>query len=260
MAKQHSTAYIFGFAAGVCVFFSILVSTAAVSLKERQEANKLLDRQEKVLVVAGLKKEDVDLPPAEISSRFEDNIVARVIDLETGEYADDIDVNSFDQRKAAKDATMSVEAPENLAKVLRTPKNAIVYHVKEDGEVAKVIIPIEGKGLWSTMYGYLALDADTTTIAGITFYEDGETPGLGGEINNPNWKAKWKGRKAFDESWKPAIEVIKGMAGPAAEQPFAVDGLSGATITSRGVTYTMDFWLGDNGFGPYLVNFRKGKG
>ena len=122
-----------------------------------------------------------------------------------------------------------------------------------------VILPIEGKGLWSTLYGYLAVGRDGNTIRGITFYQHGETPGLGGEVDNPKWKALWPGRKAYDAEGHAAIGVIKGQAPGAAEAPHKVDGLSGATITSNGVTKLVRFWLGDGGFGKFLAGFRKGE-
>ena len=128
----------------------------------------------------------------------------------------------------------------------------------EGEEIRMLILPIEGKGLWSTMYGFIALAPDTTTIKGLTFYEHGETPGLGGEVDNPSWKALWKGRQAYDGEWNPEIEVIKGAAGPPEEDPFRVDGLSGATLTCRGVSSTVQFWLSDDGFKPFLINNRAG--
>jgi Na+-transporting NADH:ubiquinone oxidoreductase subunit C len=112
-------------------------------------------------------------------------------------------------------------------------------------------------GLWSILYGYLALDTDLTTIRGITFYEQGETAGLGGEVENPRWKALWPGRRAFDERGNVKIQVKKGVAGPPAEDPYQVDGLSGATLTSRGVTNMIRFWLGPDGFGPFIAQLRN---
>jgi Na+-transporting NADH:ubiquinone oxidoreductase subunit C len=106
------------------------------------------------------------------------------------------------------------------------------------------------------MYGFLALDKDLATIRGLSFYKHGETPGLGGEVDNPVWKAKWPGRLAFGEAGTPDIHVIKGAAGPVESDPHRVDGLSGATITSNGVTHLLRFWLGENGFGPYLSKLR----
>jgi Na+-transporting NADH:ubiquinone oxidoreductase subunit C len=254
---QHSTGYIIAFATAVCFVCALVVATSAVGLKDRQAANMLLDRQKKVLSVAGLLRDGESISSEEVQQRFGDNIVSRVIDLQTGSYADDVDPTAYDQRAAARDPDASYPAPENAAKVRRLPKLALIYQVVSGDEVKLVILPVEGKGLWSTLYGYLALLPDTTTIEGITFYEHGETPGLGGEVDNPRWKGLWKGRLAFDEEWEPAIRVKKGPAGPADVDPHHVDGLSGATITSRGVSALVQFWIGDQGFGPYLEKLRS---
>ena len=256
----NSTGYIVGFATVLCGVCAVFVASSAVGLKDRQEANKLLDRQSKVLTVAGLMGQDDGLSAEEIKSRYDKNIKARLVDLATGEYVDDVDTDTFDQRKATKDPAQSKEAPPNAAQVTRVPNRGLVYQVLDGSEVKTIVLPIVGKGLWSTMYGFLALKSDANTISGITFYEHGETPGLGGEVENPEWQAKWPGRKAFDAQGKVAVKVIKGKAGAPAQDPYKVDGLSGATITSRGVSATLEFWLGKTGYGPYLDRFRGAGG
>lgn len=253
---EHSPRYIVLFAVAVCAVCSVFVSSAAVSLKERQEINALLDVQKKVLTVAGLMADGEKLDGATVQKRFDDNITAKVVEMETGQYAESVDPATFKQRDAASNLDTSEAAPENLAKVRRVPHHALVYHVDQEGELASVILPIEGYGLWGTLYGFVALDADLRTIDGITFYEHKETPGLGGEVDNPRWKALWPGRKAFDENGNVRIRVKKGAAGPPEKDPYQVDGLSGATITSRGVTNLLAFWLGDDGFGDYLDRLR----
>ena len=256
---MHSTGFTVMFAAAVCGVCSIFVAGSAVSLADRQETNKLLDRQGKVLDVAGLVADGEKLSAEQIAERYGENIKPMLIDLKTGKPADG-DPANFDQKKAAADPATSHAAPPNDAKVMRLPEKALVYKVEQGGELKGIILPIEGKGLWSTLYGFLALESDAETIQGITFYQHGETPGLGGEVDNPRWKNLWKGRKAFDDEWEPKIAVKKGTAGPPAEDPFQVDGLSGATITSRGVTHLVQFWLDDNGYGPYLENYRSEHG
>ena len=174
---------------------------------------------------------------------------------------------TFDQQKAKKDPARSTSAPKNRAGVKRLPKHALVYlvsktDIKEDGKgfaLDKYIFPIEGKGLWSTLYGFIALAPNFNVIRGLIFYDHAETPGLGGEVENPSWKAKWPGRTVYGpkgsspKSWgKPKIKVVKGLAGPPSKDPHKVDGLSGATITSNGVTHLVRFWLGENGFGPFI--------
>lgn len=257
---MHSTGKTIAFAALVCFVCAIFVSSSAVLLAEKQETNKVLDRRLKVLDVAGLVEAGEKPEPAEINKRFEDNIKPLVVSLETGSIAADVDATTFDQLKASKDPARSIEAPVNPAKVRRVPKHALLYQVQKAGKVQALIFPVEGKGLWSTLYGFLALEADAQTIAGITFYQHGETPGLGGEVDNPRWKSLWKGRKAFGEDGAPAISVTKGQAGPVDSDPFQVDGLSGATLTSRGVTHLVQFWLGEHGFGPYLTQYRASAG
>lgn len=254
---RHNNTYIVGFAAAVCLVCSVFVATSAVGLRTRQEVNRVLDRQKKVLTVAGLIEEGESIESQKVQELFEENIQAKVIELASGEPDPEIDPDAFDQQKAQKDPERSREAPPNSAGIRRLPDDALVYLLKSGDTVEKIILPIEGKGLWSTLYGYLALAPDTTTIAGIIFYEHGETPGLGGEVDNPSWKALWSGRQAYDEDWDPAITVIKGNAGPPDTDPYRVDGLSGATITARGVSELVRFWLGEDGFGPYLEWFRS---
>ena len=123
----------------------------------------------------------------------------------------------------------------------------------DNGELSKIILPIHGYGLWSTLYGFLALEPDVNTIAGLGFYEHAETPGLGGEVDNPKWKGIWPGKKLFDEDGELAISVIKGTVDSgAAGAQHKVDGLAGATLTTNGLHNLVRFWMGENGFGPYL--------
>jgi Na+-transporting NADH:ubiquinone oxidoreductase subunit C len=211
---------------------------------------------ENILLAADLKERGDD---KSVEKLF-DNIQTEIIDLETNEVAEDMDPQSYDFRKAAKDPAQSsrLEESEDIADITRRPNYAPLYLYKENGKIQSVILPIYGRGLWSTMYGFLALDRDLNTIKNIGFYEDGETPGLGGEINNPQWQDKWVGKKAFDKSGNPVIEVVRGSVDvddPDVEHQ--VDGIAGATLTSNGVTNTVRFWLGDEGFGPYLDKLRK---
>lgn len=254
---QFSNAYTVGFAAAVCIVCSVFVAGSAVALRDRQERNAIVDRQSQVLEVAGLLEDGEALSAEEVGARFRENLVPRVIDLETGEYAEDADATEFDMSAAMKDPERSVPAPPNPAKVQRLPNQGLIYELRgDDQSVEAIILPVEGKGLWSTLKGFIALKPDTTTVAGLTFYSHAETPGLGGEVDNPKWKALWPGREVFDDDGSPTLEVIKGQAGPPADDPHRVDGLSGATITSRGVTHLVQFWLGPEAFGPYLAKVR----
>lgn len=255
--QRNGTLYTILFTAGVCGICSILVSGAAVGLRERQQANQILERRRQVLAVAGLTKTEMALSAGQINQTFEESIKPRIVNLQTGEYDDSIDPTKFNQREASADPTRSRPAPPNQSGIMRLPNQALIYHVVRDGKVEQIILPVEGTGLWSKLYGYLALDTDTNTVRGITFYEHGETPGLGGEIENPRWQGFWPGRKIYTAEWVPAIVVKKGPAGPPETDPHSVDGLSGATLTGRGVEKLINFWFGEDGFGPYLRRVRE---
>lgn len=252
--KQFSTGYIFLFAAALCLVCSTMISVAAVSLRERQEFNQLLDRKKSVLLATRIIDANESISAQRINELF-GGIRSVIIDVSTGEVLEDFDDAEYDFQ-----TTPRMRVPSNPAKVQEIPTISQLFQVEDNGQVEMLVIPIYGQGLWSTMYGYLALDADTKTVRGITFYDHGETPGLGGEVDNPRWKNRWPGRKVFDENWNPRIEVIKGQAGPPDEDPHRVDGLSGATITSRGVSNMIEFWLSDLAFGPYLEQFREQHG
>jgi Na+-transporting NADH:ubiquinone oxidoreductase subunit C len=250
---EFTPARTIGFASIVCFVCAILVASAAVGLKDKQRENELLDRQKKVLDVAGLLEKDTSPDAAQITSTFADRISPQLIPLKEGGCEGE-DVANFDQMKASKDPEKSAVAPKNKAKVGRLPYCAMVYLVRNETDKSKtdtIILPIEGKGLWSTLYGFIALHTNGVDIKGLTFYKHGETPGLGGEVDNPKWKAKWEGKKAFKpNSSAPVLSVKKGQASP--DDPYSVDGLSGATITSNGVTHLIQFWLGEHCFGPHL--------
>lgn len=254
--RSFSTGYILFFSLAICGVCAVLVSGLAVSLADAQEVNRLLDRKRNVLLAAGALDPGDKVAAEVIEERFA-SFQPMVIDLITGEELPDVDPSTFDQQVEKKDPDNSREAPPNNAGVLRLPDRALVYkRLDEAGEIDLMVLPVEGYGLWSTLYGFLALEGDLNTIAGLAYYDHAETPGLGGEVDNPRWRRLWTGRKAFGDDWRPAISVIKGAAGSVDEDPYNVDGLSGATITARGVDGMMKLWLGDLGFGPYLESLR----
>jgi len=257
---EHSSRHTVIFTTILCVVFSLIVSAVSVALKDRQVENKRLDKIKNVLTVAGLIQPKETLSREELSRRFATKLEPRLVEIETGAYVDVGDPMAYDQRKASTDPARSTVAPENKAKVRRVPNHAQIFILRGDGEIKGIILPIEGYGLWSTLYGFVALEADAKTIRGITYYQHGETAGLGGEIDNPRWKALWPGRLVYDDSGEVAIRVKKGRAGPVDEDPYQVDGLSGATLTSNGVTNMLHFWLSENGFATYLDRYRQEKG
>jgi Na+-transporting NADH:ubiquinone oxidoreductase subunit C len=232
----------------VCLVCGVVVATAAVMLRPVQEKNKLLDKRVNILQAAGSYQAGMDVDKA-----FE-SIERKFVDLQSGEYVEMPD--SYDQRKAAKDPAQSVrlDGDVDTASIKRQAKVAEVYLANdENGALSKIILPIHGYGLWSTLYGFLALEPDANTVAGLGFYEHAETPGLGGEVDNPKWKGHWPGKEIFATDGSVGIQVVKGIVDAgAADASYKVDGLAGATLTTNGVSNLVRFWVGDNGFGPYL--------
>ncbi len=243
-------------ATGVCVVCSVLVSGAAIALKPIQDRNRTLDHKRNVLLAAGLLEDGQE---ADIDKLYE-KIDARVIDLDSGEFVKDAPAEQFDLAAAERDPKQSRELPatEDIAGIRRRSNHQVVYLVREGDEIRRFVLPVHGKGLWSTMYGLVALDRDLNTVQSFAFFAHGETPGLGGEVDNPRWKALWIGKKVFDADGRPCLEVIKGHVepdSPAAEHQ--VDGLSGATLTGRGVTNLLHFWLGEEGYGPFIKHMGQ---
>jgi len=229
---------------------SALVAGAAVGLRPKQEANRQFDRQKNILYAAGLYDESKP-----VSEMFAD-IETRVVDLATGRFVDESVINpkTYDQRRAAFTDDLGTDIPdkEDTAGLGRREKYSLVYLVKKDGKLSQVVLPVRGKGLWSTMYAYVAVDADLTTVRGVSFYEHGETPGLGGEVENRRWAESWQGKTIYQDD-EVALKLIKGS--PDSSNPdaqYQIDGLSGATLTSQGVSGLLEFWFGEHGFKPFF--------
>ena len=243
-SNNESIGRTLGVVVGLCLVCAVVVSMAAVQLRPLQQANKTQDVQRNILAAAGFA--DVK----DVSATFNANIEARVVNLESGEFVE-TDPNSFDFEMTKFDAKRSIklDKKDDKAGVQRMTTESPVYFAKNDsGKVETIILPVQGYGLWGIMYGFLALDTDTKTVKAINFYKHNETPGLGGEIQNPKWTAQWKEKQL-------PVDIVKGTAG---SDVHKVDGLSGATLTSVGVDNTFKFWTSDKAFGPFLAKVREG--
>ncbi len=242
-------------AAILCLVCSVVVSAAAVILRPTQQANAALDRKRNILEAGGL------MEPGRSVDELFSKVEARVVDLETGEFVDVENPATYDQRGAAKNPSTSIAVPpeEDIASIRRRAKQASVYLARgQDGSLERIILPVHGYGLWSTMYAFLALEADTNTVVGLKFYEHGETPGLGGEVDNPLWQEQWPGKQVYDDNWQPAVQLAKGGVDPNSSMAkYSVDALSGASLTSNGITNLLQYWLSDRGFGTFLAKLRS---
>ena len=235
----------------LCLVASMIVSAAAVALRPLQDINALKDKQINILQVAGIYDEDKDV--LDSFAAFE----PRVLELSTGTFSDAFDPATFDDRTAANDPETSIDLANDPAGIVRQGQFVTVYLLRDDaGDIDKLILPIHGYGLWSTLYGFIALEENGNDIFGLQFYEHAETPGLGAEVDNPRWKALWNGQRLADEDGILQISVSK--SAPAAGDDFHIDALAGATLTTNGVNNLVRFWMGEAGFGPFLQNLKAG--
>jgi Na+-transporting NADH:ubiquinone oxidoreductase subunit C len=259
-SQKESTARTLVVALLVCLVCSVFVAGAAIALKPTQVENRQLDKQRSILAIAGLGQPGMS--SAQVKDMFNGTVAAKLVDLETGEFSDAKDPQTFDPLKAAKDPKLSsvLSADEDIASIKRLENYTTVYVVEKDGQLETLIMPVRGYGLWSTLYGFIAIKGDLNTIAGMGFYQHAETPGLGGEVDNPKWKDQWVGKTLYNEDGELSVAVVKGGVDP--QSPKAehqVDALAGATLTSKGVDNLLNFWLGKNGFGPFIANLRAGE-
>ena len=254
--RRESPGRILMVAVLVSLVCSVVVATAAVLLKPRQEINERLNMQRNILDVAGLMT-----PGADIASLFA-AIETRLVEFDSGALVDKPDPATFDELAAARDPQLGVRIPDelDLAKLGWRAKFGKVYLARNNGQLDSVIVPVRGTGLWSTLYGFIALAPDGNTVRAISFYQHAETPGLGDQVDDLRWRANWQGKQVFDAAGAVRLAVIKGRVvsdGSAAK--YQVDGLSGATLTGNGVTNLVRYWLGTDGYGRFLARLRAGE-
>lgn len=262
--STDSTQKTLAVALGVCLVCSVLVSSATVALDSIQKQNKKIDKIQNILQAG-----DIQYNKENAEKTFGDKVVPIIVDLEKGkiidksQYTDELNPESFDIKSLSdsKKYGTEISAQNDLGDIKKRPKFMLCYEIlNSEKEADKYILPIFGKGLWSTLYGFLALNKDMKMIEGITFYEHGETPGLGGEVDNPKWKASWKGKQALNDNGEPIITVIKGKVDPSdPNKNHEIDGLSGATLTTRGVDNLVKYWLGTDGYSTFIENLKNGQ-
>lgn len=229
----------------LCIVCSLIVSVAAVGLRPYQDANRTLERQRNILLAAGLYD-----PEVSIKELFR-LVESRWLDLSNGRFVAAPDSDALAEK-------IVIPPDEDIASIKSHPRYIEVYVVNHDAELNTIILPIEGLGLYSTLHGYVALASDGSTVQGLRFYEHGETPGLGGEVDNTRWLAGWPGKHIYGEDDKPRLRLIKGGVDPkSADLDHEIDALTGATLTSRGINRMLQYWFGQQGYGPFLRNLRE---
>ena len=233
----------------ITVFWGFVLSFAATSLREPQQANEALNMRTNILLALGLTQRDQDLDADELTRIYEESVTSFLVDSEGTLIKDD------DGKTIPADG---VDLEEELDNPDRSAWRLPVFVGVKDGGASVYAIPVFGKGLWSTLYGYLALSDDLDTVQGITFYKHGETAGLGAEIEQAWFQDNFVGKKVFDGNELRSIRVVKGKVDDVYSNPadhtYAVDGISGASMTGRGVTNLLDEKL--TIYEPYIRRVR----
>lgn len=243
----------------VALVCSTLVSAAVVILRPIQQQNQLIERSRKIIHLTGLVQGD-ETPSDEEMMLLYDSLDVRVVNLDQGVFTTAVDAANFNQRKAAADPDLSdaIPATDDIAGLGRRSRYAVVYLVWKDDAFDRIVLPVNGAGMWSMLYGYVALESDLNTIAAATFYEHAETPGLGDQITRPEWLAQWKGRRIRDQRGELRFEIGTESVEPGSPAAdYQVDALTGATVTSEAVAALVRFWMDSYGFGPFLANLRE---
>lgn len=231
-----------------CIACAVVVSVTAVSVRPEQNLNVENEKKLKILAAAGIMTDEVEKEFSKIKTLYVDFKSNQLVEV----------TENYDHIKASSNVAQSSLVPkEQDIAILKRRENVAPIYVwySEQNQIQKIVLPIRGYGLWGTLYGYLSLDADLNTVKGIEYYDHKETPGLGGEVDNPVWKSDWNGKKVYDSSGNVILYVTKG---PSTEE-YEIDGISGATLTSNGVSNMIKYWLGENGYGPVLEMLRGDK-
>lgn len=257
--QRESLRHTFAMAIGVALACSLLVTAAVQYFRPLQLAYAALERNRIILRAGGVLAADEPASDRDVASAFR-RLDARLVDLRTGEFSTSADALLYDYRAAAQDTNTSAPIPagRDVAKLGRRAHLAPVYIRREDDRLVRIVLPVSGQGMWSTIHGYIALGPDLNTIEALTVFEHQETPGIGDRIEDPAWLTKWAGKRAYDEQGVPRVGVAKDIFDPISpDAVHTVDAISGATVTADGVTRMVRFWLGPDGFGPFLNRLRE---
>ncbi|MEQ8860033.1 MAG: NADH:ubiquinone reductase (Na(+)-transporting) subunit C [Pseudomonadales bacterium] len=239
--KNESTSRALLTVAAVALVCSAMVATSVYLLQPMQKAYAQIDRNRSILRAAGIDTADMD----------DDQVVttflaldARIIDLSDAVFTSAPAMTTawgYDHWSSA-DRTAGIAA-----------RYVPAYLVWRDGGLARLVVPVDGAGMWSTIYGYLALEPDLNTVAELIIYRHGETPGVGDRIEDPRWLAEWAGKRLVDDAGDVRVTVVKN---PQAGN-FQVHLISGASVTSEAVGGLIRRWAGPEGYGPLLQRLRR---
>ncbi|NOH28202.1 FMN-binding protein [Vibrio mediterranei] len=231
---------------------TLLVACTEPDLKKQPPKPTELDQRLTLLESAGLMQKR--LPVSTLIDKYVD---VKTVDLNSGEFRPskfDVDESLTHYPLSATNAT-SLSAKDDIAGIKKRENALPVYFIHdENGVTYRLVMPIRAQGKFGLIYGYLGLNSRDFSIVGLKFYKHQESKGLGAEItDNPDWSTRFANKLIFKDN-KPSITLSQKHS--LSQDPYRVDGISGATYTSKGVEHAINFWTGDLGFGKFLRKFR----
>ena len=241
------------------IICSSLVSAAVVMLRPIQWNNLLLEQSRNVMQLTGL-LDAHEMPDNDEMLALYKSLDRRIVHIDAAAFDDTLDPDTFDKRRAVNDPELGTGIPTGIdqASLGRRSRFAPVYIVWKGEEMERIILPVRGAGMWSMLYGFISLQSDLNTIAGMSFYEQNETPGLGDQITHEHWLEQWQGRQIYDEHGQPWFSVSEGVVAEGSEAArYQVDALTGATITGNAVTALVHYWFGPHGYQDFLNAMRE---
>lgn len=232
-----------------CVlFFAIVVAWFLLS-KDNFAVPENAATENAVLQVAGLTG-DGQRDPQALKALYLKRAIVRQVNLDSGQFV------APGESAAAQKGCGEPAAAQNPTPIRQRCPLAVVYLIRNnDNEIQQVILPFYGKGAKSMMYGLLALATDGRTVKDLLYYQQNETPLLGARVADPEWRRQWPGKKIRDNNGQPALKVVQN--NPGQHDDYTVDGISGATLTSVGVEKSINYWVGEQGYGKFLQQLQQ---
>lgn len=228
--------------AAIAAWFLLIKNNDAQSINKEQRVA--------ILHAAGLTsgKEDDQA----LNTLFENRVMARQVNLDSGTLL------PASTPQDAQKSCVNLPADQDPAQVRQRCNIAEVYLVQNNRhEIQQIILPVSGKGAKSVLRGFIALETDGRTVKNLSYYEHNETPKLGAKVDDPQWLSQWPGKKVLNDDARPALKVVQESSGP--HDDYTVDGITGATMTSTSVEKSINFWVGDRGYGHFLQRVAKDK-
>ena len=250
-----SNAYTIGFAVTICVVCSTTLAGIAMGLKDMQDDNRRRDLYKNILSAVDLPAADADGNRASLSGDAVDQLWEEKIELKAIDPASGapIDASKADVNGDGTFNYLDLAVANAKVKNTENPPEILGLYVRKD--TGAIAIPMTGKGLWGPISAYIAFDTKLEKVTGTTFFAPKETPGLGAEITAPIFMAQWPGKSIVENGNTVPIRVLKPAECDEGGNPHCVDGVSGATITSRGVDVMVEKSLAL--YEPYIQKVRQ---